>query len=183
MAIAVEALRTAITEVMEGDMGTLRPEPGVFEYGAFEGQPLEAMLAKLRQTSTATHWFDVRVGEHRTHEASAISARMTTRLAQVPITIDVFTGLKSEPQESERSTILAQVMSDCETAAQALAYVGAIDATSASVSTGVISGVMRDSSNRGTAEVSIVDENWARRYVRSQIVGAVIVEETVGAAA
>ncbi|HEX2677768.1 MAG TPA: hypothetical protein VHM19_14045 [Polyangiales bacterium] len=174
MTIPAAAIRTAISEVLEGDLGTLRVPSDTFERGAFEGQPDAAKLALLRQTSTATHWFDVVLGEESTHGITSLSTR-STRVVQVPVTIEVWTGLATEPQEDDRSALLSAIGDDLEDAARALAYWNSITATVASVSTAIVGGCMRGTDNAGAPDWTIEDENWQGRYVHSRIVGAVVV--------
>ena len=174
MTIPAAAIRTAIAEVLEGDLGTLRVEAGRFERGAFEGQPDAAKLAKLRQTSTAAHWFDVVIGEDETHPITSLSTR-STRTLQVPITIDVWTGLATEVQEEDRADLLAALNDDLEDAARSLAYFGSVTATVAAVTTSIVGGLVRGPENSGTPEYEVVEENWEARWLQSRITGAVIV--------
>lgn len=175
MAIAATAIRTCITELLEGSAGTIRVADGTFEYGAFDGQPDEAKLAKLRQNATGDHWFDIVIGDRRTHEAAAISNRTTNHVVELPITIEVWTGLATEVQESARSTLLSSIADDCEHAALVLAYPGNLTQTSAGVATGVIGGLMRSTGHDGYPSYELVEEDWKSRWVHSRIVGAVIV--------
>lgn len=170
MALAVAAIRTALTEVVESVTG--------FSYGAFEDQPDDAKLAKLRQTGTAQHWFDVQIGEHETHESSAISNRVTTRRLHLPVTIDVWTGLLTEAQEDDRALLLATIADDLETVAHALAEPNGLTTTAAAAATGIIGGVMRDREHGGQPECMVVEERWDKRWVHSRIEGAVIVGAT-----
>lgn len=180
MAIAVNAIRVAISEVLEGDLGTVHPVAGTFQRGAFEGQPDDAKLAKLRQTSTALHWFDVVVGTEEDHDATPISTRAGHRRhVTLPITVEVWTAHATEAQESDRAAIIADVSSDLEDACQALAYPGTLDETVDETATGIVSGVMRGSDHTGVAAFELVAERWdpAGSWIHSRITGAVIVAE------
>lgn len=178
MAIAVAAIRTAVAEVLEGSLGTVHPVAGAFKRGAFEGQPDDAKLAKLRQVSTATHWFDVVVGEHGTHEASPISSLATREIKALPITVRIYSGTAPEAQQAERTLLLANIASDCADAVVALGYPGALTATVAATATGIVGGLMRSASHDGLAEFNVTAERWDRGWIESQIDGAVIVAET-----
>lgn len=170
MALAMAAIRTAIAEAIEAVDG--------FAEGAFTEQPDQAKLALLRQTSTASHWFDVVIDEHATHESSALSNRTPSRRVNIPIAIEVWTGLATEPQEDERATLLASIADDLETACHALAQPGDLDETSASVATGIIGGLMRDREHSGQPSYAVIEERWDKRWIRSRIEGAVIVNAT-----
>ncbi len=176
MAIATAAIRTAVSELLEGDIGDL--DAGTFAEGAFDGQPDAAKLAVLRQTSTASHWFDVVIDDHETHESSSLSNRATTRRVTVPIAIEVWTGLATEAQEDDRAELLASITDDLETACQALSEPSALDETSAAVATGIVGGLMRDRDHGGQPSFQIVEERWDKRWVHSRIEGAVIVGAT-----
>lgn len=178
MGLAISAIRTAVAEILEGSLGTIKPAAGTFERGAFEGQPDEAKLAKLRQTSTATHWFDVVVGEHENHASSPLSARHGhRRLTALPITVDIYTGVATEAQESERATLLAAAYSDCEDARQALGYPGNLAETVAGLETGIVGGIMRGPAYTGLPDLDRLQEDWGSRWMHSQISGMLVVSE------
>lgn len=178
MSLAIGAIRTAIAEILEGALGTIHPAAGTFQRGAFDGQPDDAKLSRLRQTSTATHWFDVTVGEHDNHASSPLSARHGhRRLTALPITVDIWSGLGTEAQESDRGTLLATIASDCEDARQALGYPGSLAETADEIETGIIGGLMRGPAYTGLPEWERVDEDWGKRWLHSQISGMLVCAE------
>lgn len=175
MALNIAPIRQVIAEVLEGSHGSLRPNPGTFRHGVFEGMDDAAKQSRLVQTGTVEHWFDVTCGAFRTHPASAIASSAPNAIKELPITITVWTHLPTEPQLDDRDAILANIASDCETACQALAYVGNLAQTEAAVATNIVSGVMRSVSNDRQPEWQVVEENWVKKWVKSQIIGNVIV--------
>lgn len=178
MGLAIGAIRTVVREILEGSLGAIHPVTGTFQYGAFDGQPDDAKLARLRQTSTATHWFDVTLGEHENHASCSFSSRIgQRRLLAMPITVDIWSGLGTEAQETDRGALLAQIASDCEDARQSLGYVGSLEETGDELPTGIVSGVMRGPGYAGLPDWERVDEDWGKRWLHSRITGMIVVAE------
>lgn len=132
MAFAAAAIRTAITEVIEG--------AGPFSYGAFTGMPADALMAKLRQMSTGQHWFDVQITPERTSGSSTVPLGNSTYLMGLDVVITVWTGLATPAQATERDAVLAEIGDDCGDAARALARPGSMLATADDVATSIVGG-------------------------------------------
>ncbi len=175
MAIAAAAIRTAISEVLEGSLGTVTPDAGTFARGAFEGQPDVAKLAKLRQASAARHWFDVRLSPARTHKASNVSTLTSRRIVAMDVAIEIWTGLRTEVQSAERDDVTADITSDCEDACQSLAYPNQLAATADAVTTDIVGGCMSSPDGTGTPNWSVVAEDWSKRWIKSVIAGSIII--------
>ncbi len=178
MAIAIAAIRSAIIGVMEGSFGTISPASGVFRYGAFEGQPDVAKLTKLRQTSEATHWFDVVLSPTRTHAGSNMSTLSSRRIATMLVEIPIWTGLLTEAQEDARSCLLASIASDGEDAAQSLGYPNGMLTAPDDTATGIVGGCLLgpDSDGKGVPLWAKSDEDWGKRWFKSVITGSIIIE-------
>lgn len=179
MAIASAAIRTAISELLEGSIGTLYPEAGTFERGAFDGQPDAAKLAKLRQTSHARHWFDVVLLPARQHPASNVSQLASRAILAMAVEIPVWTCLRTEAQADERASTLAAIASDSVTACRSLARPHGLDATADAVATGIVGGCVSSPNELGTGipVVSKPDEQWDKRWVRWVIAGSIIIDD------
>lgn len=175
MAIAIEAIRDAIAETLEGQLGTIVVTAGAFHRGVFDGQEVPGQQAKLIQTEVATHWFDVQLGAHSTHPASSVSTNGSRRLVQMPVRITVKSHLKTQPQDSERDSILAAVASDCEDAAQALGYPHAIDQTVDGRPTYIVGGLVTGANFAGPPSWQLLEENWGNKWIRHEIAGNIII--------
>lgn len=164
MAIEAAAIRRSIVQVMEGSTGLIRPLPGVFRYGVFEGRQDSAKQARLVQTDTAAHWFDVRVG--RVYPSpSAAPTHSSSRLEQLAITVQVWSHLTTEVQESDRNSVLAAIGSDCEDACQALQRGNQLLEDDSGNETGIVGGCLAGVSWQ------LMREDWQAKYLVSQLTG------------
>lgn len=176
MALSMAAIRTTIKQLMEATIGTYQTTMStMFAYGAFDGQPDEAIAARAMQTASASHVFDVAVDSVRSHASSNQSNRSSRRIAEMDVRIPVYTYLPTEAQQTARDTTLATIFSDLEDAAQALGTPGNLAQTSAAVTTGIIGGLMRGPDNAGVPEITVVP-NWPKRWVRSELRGSLLVD-------
>lgn len=164
MSFAAANIETAIVEVLEGSGGSARTMTiGRFAYGAFDGQPLQAMQGKAIQTSTAQHRFDVALTKVADHESTNSGANSNRRVVEVAVRIDIFTHLKTTIQQTDRRATRAMVQSDADSAIQALGRANNISTTVAGLPTNIASGMLLD------LEWSIDDEDWKSQILRSHI--------------
>jgi hypothetical protein len=162
-------IRTAVRELLEGTIGTTRAvTSGVFRYGVFDGQPLQAQQAKTAIT-TYTHRFDVLIKSLSRHAATPSSNNASHRIARCAVEIPIWSHLKSTAQESERAEQREKIENDCDLAMQALCYRNNLAATSAAAATGIISGMLLGADGSGYPTWTVVDENWQRHMLRSVI--------------
>lgn len=134
MSFAAAAIRTAIIETVEAS--------GPFSYGAFTGMPRDALMAKLRQTSTGQHWFDVQITPEKTSGSSTVPFGNSSYTMGLDVAITVWTGLATPAQETQRDAILDEIGSDCGDAARALARPGELYETAADEATAIVGGCL-----------------------------------------
>lgn len=170
MSIAAAAIRTAITELLEGTIGTTRTvTANKFKSGAFEGQPIAATQAKTAIT-TYNHRFDVRILSLRgKHGASPMSIKASHRIERATIEIPLWSHLASTVQDSSRATQREEIENECDMAIQALCYPGNLTQTSAAVTTGIVSGLLVGPDGSGVPTWTVIEENWQRHMLRSVI--------------
>lgn len=174
--MSTAAQRTAIIELLEGDIGSSRTVPeSTFEFGVFDGQPDAAMVAKAIDRSTATHWFDVEFGEVVDHEASPVSIKASTRIVRVQTSIPVWTKTATTVEETARKSLLASIESDCDTAIQALTYPGNLTQTSGATATNIVGGFMTAVGGKGSPVWSVEFPDWELGLIHSRIDGELTV--------
>ncbi|HEX2677767.1 MAG TPA: hypothetical protein VHM19_14040, partial [Polyangiales bacterium] len=133
MAIDSAAIRAAIIAELEAS--------GSFGYGAFTGQPPQAIAAKLAQTGTATHWFDVVLRPTRRSPASNVSSGNSRRLMEIDVTIPIWSRYQTPVQSTTRATTIAAIVSACEEAAKDLSQPASL-ATGSGRATGIVGGCL-----------------------------------------
>ena len=159
MAIDTATIRASIIAAMEAS--------GSFSYGAFAGQTPQALAAKVAQTSTATHWFDVRLTPSRNHPSSNVGSGNSRRLLAFDVTIPVWTRLPTAVQRTARDVVRAAVESACEEAAKDLSRPGTLS--------GVVGGLMLARDGRGAASYRLVQEDWSAMQIKVEIHGTITV--------
>lgn len=176
MAIESKAIRTAIIELATGAIGTIRlVDDAVFAFGAFTGQPDPALLAKTVQEKKGRNWFNVTLGRVVSHAATSMSAKGDRRIVAMPVTLDIWTHVKTSAQEQARVDALDTLVSDADDLIQALHYPGNLTTTRQSVATTIIGGLLVGPGNSGAPVWSIVDEDWKRQVIHSRIEAAALV--------
>lgn len=174
MALSAANIRQAIVDVLEGSSGTYTAVlVGKFVNDVVEGMTDDALGAKVLQTSTADHHFDVVLGPLTTHEASPQANRSSSRIAQMLVTLPVYSRLPTTTETATRDTALGAFASDLEDAAQALGTPGNLTATAAAGTTNIISGLMRGLDNRGMPDV-VIEEMFDKRWMRAEIRGSIL---------
>lgn len=175
MSYAAAAIRQAVTDVLNGARGVTRVvAAGNMLAGVHEGQT--ATQRKALALHGATHRYDVELTRLRSHEASPAGGTSNYRLARLNIAITVTTAAKAVIREDARGTVLAAIMSDLETAAQALAYPGNLEFTAALVPTGIVSGLLSGPDGEGRfPECDIVSQDWAHQLITSRITASCVV--------
>ena len=162
MSLASTPIRTAIAELLEGSLGSIRTVTATkFLRGVFDGQPEQATAALTAQTSTARHRFDVELGAFRTHSASPVSALSNYRIAECDVTIRVKTKLATANQTTQRATDIAAILDDCDLAAQALGRPGNLTQTAGATATNLIGGCLVGPDGSGTPRIERTDQEWS----------------------
>lgn len=173
------AIRTAIREVIEGNkVLPVRSVPtGVFGWGSFSGQPLEAQQALACETRLFRNRFDVRLDSGRDHPSTAFSMTGNTRRETIAISIETITHLESTVQEDERDDILAQAVADLGYIYEAVTLPGALNTTADSTQTGIVSGCLVGQNGSGRPERSW-SSDWNQQLFRGRVAAAAIVQIT-----
>lgn len=169
----------SIRSLLEGATGVVRRvPPGLFKFGAFDGQPESAMKAAVLE-GRYKHRFDVVLGDKGPHASTGFSARTNRKNAVQGVTINIYTVLKTTPEEELRRAQRDMIADNVETALQALQYPGNLLLDLNSTPTGVISGLlMGEDGSFGGAKWAVVDEDWTQQIHRGRITGAVLLEIT-----
>lgn len=174
--MTVAAIRTALIELMQGQLGAVRVlTPGVFQFGVFEGQPIAAQQAQSMD-SRYRHRFDVIVNSAKPHKASPISAKANYRIEARAVTVRISTHLASSADQTARIAARDQLEQDCSDAIGVLSYPGNLRATSAAVVTDITSGMLVGAEDgQGIPRWEVVAEDWKRQLLVSRILGIAIV--------
>jgi hypothetical protein len=162
------AIRSAIKDVLEGSVGSVRTMVGgQMLSGVFEGQADQARKAKTLHS--ATHRFDVRIASVRQHESSPVSAIGSYALKRADIFIDVTTKTATQVQEDKRDEVLSAVLSDCEQVAQALSYPTNVEQSAALAATGIVSGMLTGPGGEGSPVVEEPLQDWEKLEIKTRI--------------
>lgn len=176
MSYSAAAIRSAISDVLEGAHGTVRTlTVGVFGSDVFDGQHGSTQKAKTLQV---THGFDVQIGRLTSHEASPVGAIGSYRIAQADIVVDVVTKLATVVELDRRDTALAAVLSDLEQGAQALGFPGNLTTNAAATATGIVSGMLLGPGGEGAPTVDQLSEDWAKQEIRCRISATALINIT-----
>lgn len=168
-------IRSAIKSLLLGELGSIRTVPiGTLQYGTFEGQAAGAVRARANDPGFGSR-FDVKVGSQRMHPATPISAKASTKLTTVPITVDITTRFRAAAAETERDTQRAAADSTAMLALQALQYPGNLAADTLGNATGIVSGMLLGPDGTGHPTWEVVTEDWKTLHHMSRISGAVVV--------
>jgi hypothetical protein len=172
------ALRCAIGDLLEGRIGLVRTlDEGRFAPGVFKGQPEETQKSLAVQTQTARHRYDVELGGMRNHIATGVATLGPRRIAEVGVTVRVTTAVVTPNQRAQRDTDIGEILQDCSDAAWALAYPGCLAETFEGDATGLIDGgSLLGPGDASVADVQIVNEDWQRQLITTEIRGRVIVD-------
>lgn len=169
------AIRTAITELLRGSIGTTRIVPqGMFEPGVHAGQKPSAQQAKAIDRRYE-HRFDVVVSRQAKNAATPLSVTASYRIAQHSVVINIATKLKSVVRDDAREEQRAQIEGDCDVAIQALNYPNNLLATLGAQLTGIVSGMLQGPDGLATPTWELVEENWEQHLLRSRIIAEAIV--------
>lgn len=179
MAIESTAIRLAVKELLEGDIGSVRTMAAtVMQYGVFEGQPTRAQIAKTLQTAVGDYWFDVELSRIADHPATPVSAKGNRRIVRVRIDVPIWSTLKTTAQESDRDTSMGDMPEEIEDAIQALHYPGNLTQTNAGDPTNIVSGMLLGPGGLGAPEWEITEVDWENHLLRSRISGECVVTIT-----
>lgn len=179
MAINAASIRIAITELLEGTIGTTRTvTSGVFTSGVHRTQPTLAQQSKA--LIAAQQVFDVELGPQLVHEASPMQMA-GDRIEALEVLINVWRHLpediESDPggayTESYRLTAKSAMAAALDTACLALSWPGNLAQTAAAASTGIVSGRMEGLSS-SRPERSAVRENRDTKLFEAEITGQVL---------
>lgn len=172
--IPAAAIRAAITDVLEGSIGSVRTMlDGQMLSGVFEGQADGARKAKTLHS--AEHRFDVRIGRGRQHEASPVGAIGSYSLKVYDIFVDVTTKTATQIQEDARDEVLATVVADVEQAAEALSFPANVEQSAALEATGIVSGMLLGPGGDGEPECGEPQQDWDKQEIRTRISASAII--------
>lgn len=170
MAILSENIRTAITELLEGTIGTTRlMDSGVLSEGVWDGQLDSQKQAEILDTATATYKFDVELGPLSPHPATPLSVLGNKRLNILEVTITVWGKLATEPERAQRKKDLAAFESVLDDAVMVLSYPDNLDLTNSSLPTNIISGCLVGPGGQGHPDYDEPEEDWELKLIRSEI--------------
>ncbi len=159
MTYPAAAIRTAVAELLEGTIGSVRTVPaGTFLRGVFPGQPMQSQRAKAIQTSTARHYFDVRLGPLRNNPSTPVGRIGTYELNDLDITITVTSKIAPVNMLTQRDTDLALIASDCKLAVKTLSYPHNLTATDAGVATSIVGGCLLGPEGSTSPTIAAGDE-------------------------
>ena len=182
MSLASTPIRTAIAELLEGSIGSIRTLPASpsqkFLRGTFEGQPEQATAAFLLQVAAARHRFDVELGAFNASPSSPLSSNSNYRLVECPVTIRVKTKLATPAQASQRATDIAAILDDCDLAAQAMGRPNNLLQTAGAVATNLIGGCLVGPEGTGQPRIDASVQDWTAPHgmATTTIVGRAIVK-------
>jgi len=170
-------IANAVIALLEGVTGIVRRvPPDMFKFGAFEGQP-EAALKAFAVDTRYAHRFDVILGDWDAHGSTPLSNTGPYRNTRLPITIDIWTALRSTSQAEARRAQRELIQADANTAVQALMYRNNLNTDANGTETGIISGLLMGPDASGLhPKWSTVNEDWIAQIHRSQIVGTALVK-------
>ncbi len=178
MSLSTAHARTAIRELLEGTLSSATVTAGMFGYGVFEGQPIQATQAMAVQTAIATHRFDVQFTAFSNH-ATTHARRGSRRLVTAAVTIPMWTHVATTAQATDRSAVLAAIGEDMAAGMRALGYPNALEATSDDDATTIVGGLLHGPGGAGFPQWRVVNADWNAQLVRSEIVGSLILDATV----
>ena len=179
MSLASTPIRTAIAELLEGSIGSIRTVTAAkFLRGTFEGQPEQATSAYLLQVASARHRFDVELGAFSASPSSPLSSNANYRLVECPVTIRVKTKLATPNQGSVRATDIATILDDCDLAAQAMGRPNNLLQTAGAVATNLIGGCLVGPEGTGQPRIDASVQDWTAPHgmATTTIVGRAIVK-------
>lgn len=179
MSLASTPIRTAIAELLEGSIGSVRTVTAAkFKRGVWAGQPEEASAALAVQTSTGRHWFDVELGAFGASPSSPLSSNSNYRIVECPVTIRVRSKLATAAQASQRATDIAAILDDCDLAAQALGRPNNLLQTAGAVATNLIGGCLAGPDGTGQPRIDQTAQDWSgpTGVATTLIVGRAIVK-------
>ena len=145
MSIASTAIITAIEELIEGSLGSIRTV-AASSFGPGHTPWYGQVVSEPR--------YDIQIINTLPHPASPVSAISDRRIDTLVIQIDLRHQLKSRIQESERSATRATVLGAVDEVVQALHYPGNLTETSTGSPTYIISGMLMN------LESTLVEERW-----------------------
>jgi len=164
------AIRTAITELLRGSIGSVRIVPmNLFEPGVFTGQPKVAQQSKAID-HRFVHRFDLVITGLGRNAATPQSVKSSYRIEQYSVIVNITTRLKAVTLDAEREEQRARVMGDSDVAVQALNYPNNLLATNGAQLTGIVSGMLKGAGDLSSPVWELVEENWEQHLLRSRIV-------------
>lgn len=173
-ALASTFARIAITQVLEGTLGTARRlEQQVFKSGVFAGQPMSTKQSVARQTAEGRHRFEVNFGRARDNGATSVASTGSRRIADWDVRISGITSVATVAQLVERDDVMDGLYADLEDAIQALETPGNLSATASGDATTVASGLMRGPTGTGSPEYRILREDWDKQLLEWEISGLI----------
>lgn len=174
MAYNAAHIRTAIIELLEGTIGSVRTvTAGQFTADVFEAQ--DDIAKQGLSLADRTQHFDVQIAPLRSNDATPIAANGSFRLSNLLVTIPVWRHANAENRRTQRFADLAEFENALDTAQQALAFTDNLATTSSAQSTGIVNGLLIGPDGTGSPEISPIEESYADELLRAEIVGIAIV--------
>jgi hypothetical protein len=162
MAISATNIATAIRELLDGTIGSVRK---VTASTVMTGHtPWDAQILVLPR-------YDVTLGKLENHPATPVSALSSFRISNLDVSIELYHTLRSAVKIDVRNTVREAVTAFGDVAMQSLGYPGNLSRTSASLATGIVSGMLTSMNH------DIISEDWDERPPRitSRITGIAII--------
>jgi len=136
--IASTPIRKALSELLEGTIGTVR------KLGTTD---IDAYTEDLSGNLEINTRYGIEFPHSEKHDGSPVSAIGPHRVESLDVQINLYHRLMSNIQESERNSVLEAVVLLGDKVRQALGYPGNLDTTASATATGIISGMLIDLSH------------------------------------
>jgi hypothetical protein len=179
MAFSSANIQTAIIELLEGTIGSIRTITAArLKYGVFNGQPDAAKQARLLQETTGAYWFDIEFDAHERHAGTPLSIRDSTAILKQDITIRIYKHLDSSVQESNRRADNAAIQTLMDDVVQVITFPSNLTQTAAAGATGIISGLLTGPGGAGHPRMTAPTFDWVNQILEGSVQAAALIEIT-----
>ena len=165
MTLSISAIRTAIKQAMQGDIGSTsrKLDSAVFAYAEFIGHPIEKLQAIAQRAQLSRNWFDVDIGYAQDSAATSASVMVTRRIVTIETRIDIIRYVLSTESDEARVAAKDSILEDALSAAHVLAFPGNLSTTEDGTATGIVSGCM---ATVETPRVGAITYDWDLHLLR-----------------
>lgn len=170
-------IRCAIQDVLEGNLGPVRLEAGVFLRGVHAGLPIDK-LKSICKSEDARHRYDIVFGGLGQHGSSPVMNIGSREIALQPVTIQCWTHKRSTLDPDERDEVLDQLHADADDARQALSRMRALFTTLSGDATILCGDAMMVGPGGVTSapDMTAPQEDWENSLVTWSLVGALYLD-------